>query len=409
MKSKIRQVATSQRRHFRVIAPVIITINGQEFSASNWSLSGFQLTGFSEHVKPGDVFDVHLNLPFQGFNIGFAAKAKVVYYEPSTETMGAEFENLDNRSRKALETFVDGIIRGEMETADGVIKSLDVPVTPISLKDEGVSGDFVHAENQRRKRGVRLYSYAVLALTAVIGVVVYTTFFQLKIETAVVMGIDDVINAPANGVVTYLAKLDEPVSAGTELVSVADPKLDNDIRLANIDVEKASADVQRINSILHHDLFTTAVQNALVVKKSVLDTLKEQKATRTINAPTNGHIVRIFTPLNSPAKFGAPVAVFKRDENPKIQAFLTQREAINIVKGQKAKAYLQDGTGSFPVTVTDIDYYSLTLNQAQGHYQWQNLLNANFKTVIVIVEPSQDVDRAKLSKTAPGAVATVIF
>jgi len=511
MTYNVKHLAASQRRHYRVNVPFYITINGKEYMTANWSVSGFCITGFNGKAKAGETLDLYVSVPFQGFNIGFVAHAIAVRHDPVCNVLAAEFKNLDSRSRKTLEMFTKGIISGEMEGVDGVIKRLDVPVTPISLAQEK-SPLSPKEEAIKRQKGMHVYTMAGITLAIILMTVIYTNFFQLKVDTAVVMGTNDVINAPTAGTVTYIANINKDIPAGAPIVSITDPKLDYDISLANTQVQNATVESRRLDALLQaererlvsangivskqwestsslvsslqkdmeakgvilqktrdllakgletnatlqrvqsdymetsrqldqaklsevtleqqlaavkggfqvRDQFVqTGMQDAqalanaakerLDIARSQLDFLTQRKSSLTITAPADGRVVRVFTPLNSTAKLGDMVAVFERNGKRMIQAFLTQKEALNIIKGQKARVYTPYSWWSIPVRVVDIDYYSLTLHQAQGQFQWQNLLNAAFKTVMVMVEPVDTKNTETINQIAPGTAATVVF
>ncbi len=508
----IRHLAASQRLHYRVNTPLHITLNGEEYLTSDWSISGFSIADFPDDKKKGETLGIHVNIPFQGFVVGFPAQASVVRYHSQEKTLGAQFKNLDMRSKKILETFIHGIVSGEMQSIDGVIRRIDVPVTPISLAHDKNQTLPAKENAWKRQRGLRFYAAAGVLLGILLVTMIYTNFFQLKIDSAVVMGTNDVINAPTAGTLTYTVPLNKDVPAGTPLVSISDPRLDYDITMADLKVRNATIEARRLEALLQaerqrlasahgivskqwdasanmvntlqrdlevkeatikktRDLMAQGLETSMALQKaqsdymeterqldaarlsevtleqqlaavkggfqvrdqyvqtgmqdvqalanaatqrldiarSELDFLNKRKADLTITAPAEGRLVRVFTPLHGTAKLGDPIAVFERTGKRMIQVFLTQQEALNIIKGQVAKAYTPYSWWSFPVRVVDIDYYSLTLNQTQGRFQWQNLLNAAFKTVVVMVEPVGRKYEKRVNQIAPGTAATVVF
>jgi multidrug resistance efflux pump len=143
--------------------------------------------------------------------------------------------------------------------------------------------------------------------------------------------------------------------------------------------------------------------------RAELETLKGRQERLSVKAPTTGHLVRIFTPQYSSAKYGDPVAVFERDGSRVIQAFLTQQEALKISRGDLAKAYFSSHFWSVPMKVVDIDFYSLTLGQSRGLFQWQNIQNDQFKTVAVTLEPADDEANRTLQKIESGTASTLVF
>jgi multidrug resistance efflux pump len=511
MAQNIRHLAASQRRYYRVTAPLRIVVKGEAYITANWNFAGFRIDGLSGKVNAGEVLDVKVYVPFQGFNIDFPAQAVVVRYDPSGHTIGAEFQNMDMRSQKLLKTFIDGIVSGEMESVEGIIRRLDVPVTPISLMQKNSVLPLKDEELTRRK-GMYFYAIAGIALAIALAASVYTSFFQLKIDSAMVMGKNDIINAPVSGIVTYAADVNKDVPAGSPIISFTDPKLDYDITLANLKVEDATVELNRLEAMLQtekkrlvsaggivskqweaasrqvnslqkdlkakggileknrsllekgletnvifqqaqtdymetkrqlnqaklvlatleqqlaavkggfqvRDQFVqpgtqdiealaTAAHEKMEIAKSEREFLAREKNGLTIKAPADGHLIRVFTPMNGTTKIGEPVAVFERDGKRMIQAYLTQKEALNIVKGQEGRAYTHSNWwGSMKMRVADIDYHSLTLRQTQGYFQGRDFINGDYKSVIVMLEPV-DGNNKEIDKIAPGTAATVVF
>ena len=120
---KIEREKPCQRRHHRVTAPMKITLpNGAYTTAVDWSIGGLRIDGFSGRLpQKGKVFDLVLELPFQGFDISFDVKARVVRTVKEDRTIGFEFEELSERAHDLMRHFIDDLIRGKMATVDDTI------------------------------------------------------------------------------------------------------------------------------------------------------------------------------------------------------------------------------------------------------------------------------------------------
>ncbi len=508
----IRHDAPSQRRHYRVTAPISATISGHHYPIANWSLSGFKIDDAQNRLQLYDIVTAYLKIPFHGIDLGFAATAKIVRIDDDKKGVAAEFINLGERERQTLESFAQGIVSGEMEEVDGIIRRLDLPVTPASLKPDAGKQQAPHLAEEKRRKGMRFYKIAGIALALIVLTVLYTNIFQLKVTTAVAMGDNDVIISPTVADITSIAPLNTPISAGTPILTLADQKLDYDIKLAQLRMQDARVEVSRLDAALElekqrlqaasgivskewsssadtvrtlkknldvkqaslqriQDLaaqgfasqlvldkvrgeyldaerqlnearqaeaklaqeFSTVkggfqvrdqmvvegiqdteeLRKAAVEKLSIaqaeLEFLQDRKIKLAIAAPADGRLVRVFAPQNTSVKYGDPIAVFQKGDRRIIKVFLTQEEALHITPGQKASVYFPYRWWSVDHKVTDIDFYSLTLSQSQGQFQWQNLQNNAFKTVIATLEPISDKETGLMQEIAPGTAATVVF
>ena len=103
---KVRREHPSQRRHHRVEAPLMLTIDNENYSARNWGLGGFLLEGTAfKELAVGQDITCQVVVPFQGFEVSFDAVA-TVRRQDGTQT-GFEFASLDERATGLLTHFID--------------------------------------------------------------------------------------------------------------------------------------------------------------------------------------------------------------------------------------------------------------------------------------------------------------
>jgi multidrug resistance efflux pump len=510
MSAQVKHIVPCQRRHYRLNVPIIIAIDGVDYETANWSISGFKLSKINSRLKPGEIYHIHVKIPFHGFDIGFFAKTRVIRLNKTAHEMAGEFLDLDARKEETLETFAKGIIRGEMAAIGGVIKKLDLPVTPASLNPEPILSD--ERLQEKRRLGVKIYTIGGLALGICAITLIYANFFQLRVDSAFVMGRNDVIVSPAAGYISYMAEPNTPVAAGEPIVTMTDQKLEDAVHEANFKARDAAVELSRLTTMMDLEKkrlaaaidivskerdATTGVVSSLkknlevkrvaysrlqalaaqgYVANAVLDraqadyldteerlntaigeqhkreqqfstiqagfqirdetvengthdteeirraaeaklsnaklelqALKEREGKLAIKAPADGKLVRVFTPKFGSAQYGEPVAIFERNGTRVVQAFLTQQEALNIAVGQEAEVYFPNHWWSVRHRVTDIDFYSLTLNQTRGLFQWQNSQNDTFKTVIVTLEPIGNQALKDMQQVTPGTASKVVF
>lgn len=238
----VRHDAPSQRRHYRISAPICVEIGGMPYQTVDWSLSGFRIANYNGHIKPGDTVHISVQIPFSGFHINFECNARVVWTDPYNKTLAGEFQELNERELQVLKTFARGLMNGEMAEVNNLIRRLDVPVTPASLKpDQPKTAVQQRQDETRRKFGMSIYTIAGFFLTLALVIVIYTNLFQMRVDSAVMTSPTDLLLAPTAGQVFYITSAgDEIISSGEPLMGFVDPKLEREIQLAELRVQEAS-------------------------------------------------------------------------------------------------------------------------------------------------------------------------
>jgi multidrug resistance efflux pump len=235
--------APSQRRTHRLNAPIAVFIDGIKYNTVDWSLLDFKVADYQGVLQKGIRTSVVIQIPYQGFNVSFQTEATVVHHNTTLKTLACEFFDLDERGKEILESFVAGLVRGEMETINGVIRRMDVPVTPASLKpDVPLSEAELKAQDRKRIVGSMIYLSAGALFLCALLVILYTNLFQLKIETAVLTAPTDIVIAPATGEIAHIqVKEREAIKLGQDMISFTDPELEQNIERATLKVKEASA------------------------------------------------------------------------------------------------------------------------------------------------------------------------
>ncbi len=242
MSDKISYEEPSQRRTFRVTAPMEIGIDGEFYPAINWSTLDFRIENYSGKAKVNDKITVRITIPYQGFDITFKSLVKILAIEPdNNNALAGEFLSLNDREKEILSTFISGLIRGEMQSVNGVIRRMDMPVTPASLHpDTPLTAEDIAVQDRKRKVGGILYGIVGLIFTILLAVVIYTNFFQIKIETATMSAPTDIIISPATGVLARQSvDLRDTVAVSETLMQFVDPELEQKIDRAALRLEEA--------------------------------------------------------------------------------------------------------------------------------------------------------------------------
>ena len=241
MATKMIHNAPSQRRKFRVNAPISIMIDGDIYKTIDWSVIDFRVRDYKGSLKQGDKTTIVILIPYQGFNVTFEVEATITVKDEKNETLAGEFPHLNERHREILEAFVAGLVKGEMEGIDDVIRRMDVPVTPASLKpDAPLTEEELVEQHRRRQMGSVMYLLAGVIFSIALLVVLYTNFFQIKVRTAGMAAPTDIILAPATGDVRkFHVEEKSPVAEDTALITFNDPELEQDIERAGFRLQEA--------------------------------------------------------------------------------------------------------------------------------------------------------------------------
>lgn len=274
--------APSQRRTHRVNAPITIVIDGLPYRTVDWSLIDFKIADYQGPIQPGDVIDMVVQIPYQGFNVSFRVEARAVNKNMQQQTLAGEFMAMDERGKEILETFVAGLVRGEMESIRGVIRRMDVPVTPASLKpDVPMTKEEIDEQERRRTLGSIFYLVAGAAFFVALLIVVYTNFFQIKVRTAVMAAPTDIIIAPATGhVKKFNFNERETIAETQDMIVFEDPELEQNIERAAMRLEdalaakKGSASTSVSPELASARASANALQQTLNIKASALSRLK---------------------------------------------------------------------------------------------------------------------------------------
>lgn len=242
---KVIRDRPDQRRHHRVTAPLLVTLEGVRCRTADWSLGGLRIEGFKGRIPaPGEDITLRLGLPFQGFTIGFPAKGVIVRSNADTGTVALRFTELSERATKLMTHFLSELIHGSMAEVEETIQRIDVPVTPVSTappKDTKSDVPFVRLPMKTLAFtafyivfGIIVFGYAAL--------LVYGNVFRMEVETAVVSAPLETVRAPSDGRVIWAGlKPGDKVDAGELVLEVEDNELEKELDLADIEITARKA------------------------------------------------------------------------------------------------------------------------------------------------------------------------
>jgi multidrug resistance efflux pump len=244
---KVRRERPDQRRHHRVTAPFYITLGGEEYRAADWSLGGFRIENVRGPLpKVGEELDLAVALPFQGFNVSFTAKARVVRNDPGRHLFACQWSELGEREAELMQHFIEELVRGAMIDVQDTIQRIDVPVTPASLDPKSKPQGGVPVRRWPVKAIVMTAIYSVIGLIIFSYAIIlgYSNFYRMEVQTAVIAAPIEQIPATSDGRVSWAGKKPgDPVATGEILVNVLDNAIERDIEIAQIAVNEKRANL----------------------------------------------------------------------------------------------------------------------------------------------------------------------
>lgn len=245
MAVKVKRERPDQRRHHRVTAPLVVDVAGVRVRAADWSISGLRIEDFPGHVPAvGEDLPLHLTLPFQGFDVAFQVKAIVVRSNAATASLAVRFTEIGERERELMQHFIEELVRGSMVEIDDTINRIDVPVTPASLKPDVNPASEVPLRRRPSKTLIMSALYGVLGLFVFgyTALLLYTNFYRLEVQTAVIAAPVVQVEAQVDGRLKTVAVMPgERVQKGQVMIDIVDSQLEREIELAAIAVKEQKA------------------------------------------------------------------------------------------------------------------------------------------------------------------------
>ncbi|MEP3047964.1 MAG: HlyD family efflux transporter periplasmic adaptor subunit [Roseibium sp.] len=237
----------SQRLHYRVSAPMRVSLDEQSYDAADWGLGGCRVKGLPSPLpEVGSEHTLFCTLPFQGFNITLKAEAEVVRCFDDSQEVAFQFVRLGERETALMQHFVEDLVRGKMTDVADTIVRIDTPVTPVPTKPDP---NPVHDLPVRRwpiKQILMTLFYVLLGLGVFgyVAIYIFATLFRLEVSTAVVSADRIEINAPVAGRMTLLnVRSGDMVSAGAVIARFENKELATEIRKAETSLMQAEAEL----------------------------------------------------------------------------------------------------------------------------------------------------------------------
>ncbi len=366
---KVIRERPCQRRYHRVTAPLMVKLDGSapQYRATDWSLGGLRLDGVAGALPEiGTEWKLNLLLPFQGFDIGFDLKGKVVRTAKAEKTVAFEFTEVPERSRDLMSHFIEDLIRGQMGTVEDAICRIDIPVTPISTQPDPNPTEGAPMSRWPVKTIVMSCLYLMLgvAVFGYGGLLTYSSVMRMEVQSAVVSVPVQTLRMPVDGILQSVRyTLGDSVKRGTILASIEDPRLAAQIMAADLAATDATASYARARE--RYRIEAERLKLYQTISKTDLDVAHARLAARRVALESaDSHYGRVAT-LHK--KGFVSQQKLEDAESRQLSAAAELREMELVVE----QATLMNSASSkrhynHKEFVVDLDMLALDLDEAHG-------------------------------------------
>ena len=132
--------------------------------------------------------------------------------------------------------------------------------------------------------------------------------------------------------------------------------------------------------------------------------LYEHKEDLNLYAPTNGRLVELLKHPGSATRRGETIAVFERDEQRKLEVFLTQEEVLSIRINQMARVYFTSLDMAVDAIVIEIDRAYNSVDSLDSSFTWHDNTKRNSRVTLNFVGLESNVNREKIKAGIPAVV-----
>jgi len=237
--------AASQRRHYRFLVPLNISLNGQKYTTQNWSLGGLSIDGYSGDAKQFDEFDIEISSLFGNDKTHIKTQIRVSRYDADKQKISAEFSSLKEKHRILLGYFADSLGQEEMTSVDS-LRPINTHVTLVSEKPDLLLDGSILPRRRATKTSIVSAVYLLLGICLSYYIIntMYTNVFKLRVDMATITGSNQVIEAPVSGVLDEIyANMGDFVSTNAPLFYIRNEDILENIEMARIETWNARVDL----------------------------------------------------------------------------------------------------------------------------------------------------------------------
>lgn len=225
--STITHEAEVQRQHPRYRLPMKCLHGGVPVSVIDLSVGGIGIRDGVLDVRPGDIAELVLIFPFNGYELTLPVRAEVRYVNHDLCRIGMRFLDISPRQHNLLRFILDAYLSGEVVEAGDVLdvvsrrsegKTREVPQRP---KPQGVIANMAY--HGRSIAGYGAIVVTTLLLVGFIGTGVFQKMYMIPAQSALITADLVTVPAPSSGQITFVAAGNE-VQAGEPLLTIQGPQ-----------------------------------------------------------------------------------------------------------------------------------------------------------------------------------------
>jgi mannuronan synthase len=311
--STITHEAEVQRQHPRYRLPMRCLHGGAPVSVIDLSVGGIGIRTGVVDARPGDIVELVLIFPFNGYELTLPVRAEVRYVNQDLGRAGMRFVDVSPRQHNLLRFILDAYLSGEVVEAGDVLdvvsrrnegKTREVPQRP---KPQGLIANIAY--HGRSIAGYGAIVGITLFLLGFIGTGVFQKMYMIPAQSALITADLVTVPAPSSGQLTFVAAGNE-VQAGEPLLTIQGP--------------------QGSSSIV-------------------------------IDSPCDCVIQARYNRPSSFVREGAPILVLReKTSTPYITASIPQSDVLRFYRGARAVVEYADGTLVRDVEIEPLPTYSDT-------------------------------------------------
>ena len=425
---KISREKASQRLHHRVTTPLSIVIDGHTYSAKDWSMGGFCVAidgKWHGEQQPDSEHSCYFKLPFQGFDIAFDIRIKLVRISEEKSELGFIFLDLSERQTELLQHFIEQLVRGSMVPIGDTILRIDSPVTPVSTKPDPSPVDEVPVKRWPAKLiGMSLFYFVtgIILFSYMLGGV-YENFISLKVDNAVTASpVEPLLSLVDGRIHKVNVRQDELVTKEQLLFEIDSPNITKRISDAKTELERKKLDLDTLRKkrelaielgskpsgkevrLFDIDIERLKQEITLVTEEVLI--LYEYRDSLKIASPDAGRIVDIFRDQGAIVKKGETIGLFERLQVPRIHVYLTESEAKGLSLQQRARVHILAIDSHWQAKIINIKPDKAFLSNRE--YQYRPVKNHE-RTVIVELELIINKNSEALPGIRSGLPVSVLF
>lgn len=297
----IKHEAPDQRRFVRTRVPLEVRVRGKACTVNDWSLGGFQATGYSgPELKPGEKLKVDVSATYQGLAIAFQTEVEVVRVKNAGRVWAARFVQLASKEKEVLgHAMLGSTVNGERASLMKALAELDSPaskaettvtktiVTPVSQVPTPRESPPPSPKKVVARRILMSATYwaAGIVLGSAIVVVMYFHFFRLDLEYSVVsQPLYPVVSQDVGRCADLLVREGDMVKAGQPLIRLEDDVLTRDMELAELQLASSKSDLATAESRIAKEKDKLALYEHITKAKLASATAQVDSFTRQLEA-----------------------------------------------------------------------------------------------------------------------------